>query len=396
MEMRGELKGVMPSGAGYAMPCPACGANINLPKDAKRNRKKKVCRRCKSSVLVYYTNTDVKSEARDFTWSILSVGSNMQKGETVVVKTDDETIKQITAQVMVAVKGTIAGEYKQISDNVVRIIQENREKPEVRLVPALVPKDQKIGKGRHFQYVEVMEALTAAGQVLLVGPPGSGKSSIARDIAEDLKREYGYQACTEGMSEAKILGRKNLAGDYITSDYVMAFEGEGRFKKAGGLWNWDEVDALDANASLCVNEALANGHLNVPDREKKPIARKDDRLLQVACANTYGTGVSVEHTGRNALDAAFLDRFVGLIINFQYDVERERSIAAQYGIEPVAEKLWKIRANVLRAKIRRPVSTRAFIHLGKVHQVNKDVDLIARFFTGWADQEKSRAMEGVY
>jgi hypothetical protein len=76
-------------------------------------------------------------------------------------------------------------------------------------------------------------------------------------------------------------------------------------------------------------------------------------------------------------------------------VEREAAIAEARGIVPLAEVLWKIRRNVRDAGLRRSVSTRAIIHLGSLHQADKERygyrALIDRFFRGWSKQEREKA-----
>jgi MoxR-like ATPase len=252
---------------------------------------------------------------------------------------------------------------------------------------------------RHAQYEEVLASLLSCGKVILVGPPGSGKSSLARQISDDLGRTFGMQSCTEGMSEAKLVGSMNVQGDYLRSDFVAAFEGSGRFAEKGALFCFDEIDAADPNATLVINEALSNGHLNVPSRRDDPICKRDSRLLVVACANTYGTGSDPSYSGRNQLDGAFLDRFVGLFIHLDYDQKREAAIAKAYGIERLSQVLWDMRKNVTEGKVRRPISTRAFIHLGQLAQAMPGkwtyAKLIDRLLAGWAPAEREKALYGI-
>lgn len=255
---------------------------------------------------------------------------------------------------------------------------------------------------RHEAYLDVLDAVMSTGKCMVVGPPGSGKSTLARQIAEDLGYGFTFLACTEGLSEAHILGRMNAAGDYVPSAFVQAFEGSGVYSekaKPGMVHLWDEVDAMDANTALVINEALSNGHISIPNRAAAPFATMRSNFLQIAAANTWGTGAQVEHSGRNALDAAFLDRFAMTAIFVDYDVARERRVAEAGGIMGLAEALWKVRANVRRHGVRRPVSTRAFINAAKLRLGAPDrwseARLLARFFIGWPLPEKAKAIEGV-
>jgi MoxR-like ATPase len=264
--------------------------------------------------------------------------------------------------------------------------------PVVRKLVAPTLKPVTLNGDRHYAYDRVLKVCAGLGQAMLVGPAGTGKSSMCAQMAEDLDLEFGYLPCTEGLSEAHILGRMSIDGKYIPSDFVRIFE-------KGGVFLFDEVDGADANTLLAINEALANGRVSLPNRPKKPLALRHPKTIILCAANTYGTGADSTYAGRNQLDAAFLDRFVCGIVNVGYDLDRERMIASEYNIDPMRDIIHKIRENCLTAKIKRPVTTRWFIHAGKMRNVDPDDfsygELIKMMMEGWTTQEQAKALDGV-
>jgi hypothetical protein len=72
----------------------------------------------------------------------------------------------------------------------------------------------------------------------------------------------------------------------------------------------------------------------------------------MATANTYGTGAGAMYVGRNQLDAATLDRWY--IVNMDYDKAFEERIAPSQ----VTHFVWRLRELIQQNKWRRVASTR--------------------------------------
>lgn len=241
-------------------------------------------------------------------------------------------------------------------------------------------------KGKtHACFNALVETLEYEKQAFLVGPAGTGKTTLASQVSKVFKVPFGHISCTAGMSEAHLLGRMIADGRYISSEFVELYEN-------GGVFLFDEVDAADPNTLLIINSALANGYLSLPNRAEKPKAFRHKEFYAVCAANTFGNG-SNQYAGRSILDAAFLDRFCMAKLEVPYDKELEKDILAEFTV--FASKLWKIRQNIETVKLRRILSTRVFassaVHLksGKTPE-----QILARFFTGWSHEEKSKALQG--
>ena len=238
----------------------------------------------------------------------------------------------------------------------------------------------------HPVFERLLQKMTRYKQAYLVGPAGSGKTTLASQVAKALGLRFGAISCSAGMAEAHLLGRMIANGSYIQSQLVDLYEN-------GGVFLFDEVDAADANTMLVLNSALANGYMSVPNRADKPTAVRHPDFLCVVAANTLGTG-SFEYHGRNYLDAAFLDRFALSRLQVNYDLELEREFLA--GDAEFARLLHKMRYNLESSKTRRVLSTRVCRDAGVAllagdtpQQVIDDVTL------GWTQEEIQRAMKDV-
>jgi cobaltochelatase CobS len=242
-------------------------------------------------------------------------------------------------------------------------------------------------KGRlHNAFKKTLQLSVLERQVFVAGAAGTGKTTLAEQIAKALELRFGHISCTAGMSEAHLLGRMDAHGNYLQSQFVDLYEN-------GGVFLFDEVDAADSNTMLIINSALANGAMSVPNRKEKPTAKRHEDFICICAANTWGFG-SNEYAGRNILDAAFLDRFTGSRIVVDYDLEMEKEIAGEQ--TELLKAIWKIRDNVKKNRIRRVVSTRAIV--SGVRQINAGIDLkdfINTFLTGWTDEEQKKAKEGI-
>jgi len=189
--------------------------------------------------------------------------------------------------------------------------------------------------------------LAAIGhEVMLVGPAAAGKTTIGKQVAVAL--DIPFHITSTVFDTHELLGFVDGMGKYHSTAFRYAFE-------HGGIWVADEIDAWDASALLAANSALANGYATFPDSEL-PINRHPNfRVL--ATANTFGHGADRVYVGRNELDAASLDRFA--VIAMDYDADLELQYAN--GNLDWYQRVTNVRRQVRDKGIRHVVSSRAII-----------------------------------
>lgn len=203
---------------------------------------------------------------------------------------------------------------------------------------------------RHNLFPEILAAVDTNIPVALVGPAGSGKSTVCKQVADALKLKYFLQNSVTGTHE--LAGYQDAHGKYHYTSFRTAFE-------FGGLVLVDEVDTSDAGALKWLNTALANGHAMFPD-QSEPVNKHDDFRIIIA-ANTYGSGADRMYVGANQLDASTLDRFVF----FDYGYDEKLELALGGNIDWV-KNVQKLRAAAMEEKARIVISPRASIYGSKL------------------------------
>jgi len=203
---------------------------------------------------------------------------------------------------------------------------------------------------RHFLFPEILAATNADIPAALVGPAGSGKSTLCEQVATALSLKYFLQNSVSG--DHQLAGYMDAHGHYQTTSFRTAFE-------MGGLLLIDEVDTSDAGALKWVNTALANGHAMFPDKPE-PVRRHKDFRIMIA-ANTFGNGADRLYVGANQLDASTLDRFV--FFDFVYDEKLETMLS---GNLLWAKRVQNLRKAAATEKARIVISPRATINGAKL------------------------------
>tara|TARA_R110000868_G_scaffold66014_5_gene196991 strand:- start:3738 stop:4691 length:954 start_codon:yes stop_codon:yes gene_type:complete len=219
---------------------------------------------------------------------------------------------KVTSEVTKAVTNTVLDMLERKSNEILEHVNKVAKPREVAIAVKINDKDfKKLKNPAHPMLGELISTLLSGMNPLLVGPAGSGKTMMAAQAAEALELKYGHLCFSAGVSETWLFGRQTPVG-FIAGDFFTLY-------KNGGLFLADEMDAADANLLLTINTALANGHLYNPINGESVERHKD--FYFVGAANTFGKGGTTVYTGRTRLDAATLDRFVTLEVDYIKEVE---------------------------------------------------------------------------
>lgn len=201
---------------------------------------------------------------------------------------------------------------------------------------------------RHALFGDVLAAVGQGLNVMIVGPAGCGKTHLGQQIADALKLSFHFTGAVD--SPYNVLGFTDAMGKTVRKPFREAYE-------HGGVFMFDEIDGSANSALLAFNAGLANGHQDFPDGNVT--MHPDFRCI--ASANTYGRGQDRVYVGRNQLDAASIDRFV--VMDMDYDETLERSL---FGDSPWASRVHRVRAAVRSLKLRHVVSMRAIAQGSKL------------------------------
>lgn len=171
-------------------------------------------------------------------------------------------------------------------------------------------------KATHSRFGDVVKIVGAGLHAYLVGPPGTGKTTLCSQIADALNLEFAMISCDPTMPASKLFGFVDANGTERRTPFWDVYEN-------GGLFLFDEIDNAHPGIIAGMNSALANGHCAFASR----IVKRSPDFRCVAAANTFGTGATRQFVGRNQLDAATLDRFVTVVVDIDETLEEALTLA---------------------------------------------------------------------
>lgn len=211
---------------------------------------------------------------------------------------------------------------------------------------------KKITGVMHEKFDLVLNLVNADIPTFLTGAAGTGKNVICKQIAEALDLEFYFtNAVTQ---EYKLTGFIDAHGKYHETEFYKAF-------KNGGLFFLDEMDASIPETLIVLNAAIANRYFDFPNGKIE--AHENFRVI--AAGNTYGTGADIEYSGRYQLDAASLDRFAMVEVDYSKNIEN----ALADGDSELVEFVDSFRSATRKAGIKHLVTYRAIDRIAKLKDV---------------------------
>ena len=265
--------------------------------------------------------------------------------QTIPVGIDEDKVRNIVSDVvdpiaidMAVAHARLAEKIEAMQPKVTQIVIKDR--PTVTL------------KGvQHMAFADIMMSISARCNTFLVGPAGTGKTTMVQQVADALGLRFHAENLTAATTEYSLKGFTDANSGYKATPLRELFAN-------GGVYLLDEIDNANPNVLGVLNSALSNGFMAFPDG----MVQKHPEFIAVAAGNTYGNGATAEYVGRNPIDGATLDRFA--FFNVDIDESVEDAMLAGFNLPSAVAKTWitavrQSRQNVATNGLRVIVSPRA-------------------------------------
>ena len=194
------------------------------------------------------------------------------------------------------------------------------------------PTTQVVGRDREVELL--VAALECGAHVLLEGPPGTGKSTLLRSVAEAGHVPFvlveGNAELTPGrlvghFDPAQVLSRGYSPDVFVDGPLVEAL-------RTGGLLYVEEVNRVPEETLNVLLTVMSEGELNVP-RLGRVHAAEGFRL--VAAMNPF------DAVGTARISSALYDRSCRLTMGYQSAEDEARIVALR---APDVDDVWRARA----------------------------------------------------
>lgn len=223
----------------------------------------------------------------------------------------------------------------------------------------------------HPQLPNVIMSVDAGVYPCLTGPAGSGKTSIARQVAKALGREFGLISLCAVPQTAELFGFRGADGTKRETRFEAMF-------RDGGVFLFDELDAGHPGTLVAINAALACQPGETASFAGEQVPRHED-FVAIGAANTLGMGATSTHNGRTRLDGATRDRF-GIWLDIDYDTTLEDHLAQGHnptnGLK-IAQRIRAWRESATEQSIDVIIGTRAIITAAKLDAKGMDAHIVA-------------------
>ena len=135
--------------------------------------------------------------------------------------------------------------------------------------------------------------------VLIIGPKGTGKTSLVRDFAKSMSVELESINFSLRTRESHLIGTKTLTDGTVNFDEGLLIKS----MKKGDMLYLDEINSAEADVLLRLDEALDDRRQIVLKESTGEVIKAKEDWFVVATINP------LTHTGTKELPPQILSRF---------------------------------------------------------------------------------------
>ena len=182
------------------------------------------------------------------------------------------------------------------------------------------PAGPKLAKSNIPSFQKVVDDVVLGQNVFLVGGAGTGKTTLAQNVASALGREYMTINCSQWTAPTEIIGGQTLDG-YQEGKLIEAW-------KQGFILILDELPKIDPNTAGLFNDALAKSKIPnaVIFNSRKEHFIKHPNFAVIATGNVWPIAESIAYGANNKQDLSLLDRFAGCVYVIEKNHGLEQSV----------------------------------------------------------------------
>jgi MoxR-like ATPase len=172
--------------------------------------------------------------------------------------------------------------------------------------------------GRDEQIMAILAAMDAGKHILLEGPPGTSKSTLLRNIAQEANIPFFIIEGNIDLTPAKLVGHFNPA-KVMADNYQPEYFEKGPLTRAmqeGGLLYIEEFNRMPADVSNVLITPMEEGEMYIP---RYGLIQAVRPFTVIAAQNPY------DDVGTVRVSRAFMDRICLIKMDYQ-DEEEERQI----------------------------------------------------------------------